>query len=351
MQQSILDMKKEIEEVLALPVDHRRAVYQDWAQSGNAEKCEKCFMLAMRMRKMGNKREAFAASEYLTEKAPSLKSYNIYLASAYDLTMGKELSFDDLENIFLQAIEFYMGKDFEPNITATLLKTCNLLLSVGKSNRETFEKIYQKCPDEFKRGNSFIAAQYLKRLIGDKRRQKAIQEYESLLPEVRTHRSIVQIMKQCELPSCGLPPLSSKEPNIRFANAQRVKRITLITDHNLLEKLSSVLSAFSFDLQIVDIQSEDLVEKLNQRTYKSVMALLVLTEEALKPERLQANWLFTIGYCVHKFSKNNIAVFAQNYNDYKDSNLGPFLALVNAVDYANDVTILTELGRRNVLAG
>lgn len=349
MEQNMLDVRKEVSTVLGLSVEQRKAIYQDWAQSDIEENHEKCFLLATRLRKLGQKQEAYEASGYLTSKKPSLKSYNIYLASAYNLTIDKELSSEELKGIFLQAYEFYMEKDFEQNIAATLLKVSNFLISLDCVERETFDRVYLKCPDEYKYGNSFIAVQYLRRLIADKRDSDAIQAYEKLSAEVRKNRSIVQIMKRCE--SCESATNSNISYISRPVNKQQPKRITLISDGDLLPRLEEILSAFSFDLQLVDISSTDLIERLNQRTYKASIAVLILRNDSYLLEQTQANWLFTIGYCVHKFSKGNVVAFVQNLNDPSKQLLKHFLEVLGAVDYQNDVTILTELGRRNIIIG
>lgn len=346
MENNMADIQEQITDVIALPSDQRQAIYQVWAKSSDKNQQEKCFLLSVRMRKDGMKQEAFSASQYLTQNNPSLKSYNIYLASAYDLTIGKELSIDVLEEIFIDAFDFYIEMDFEPNITATLLKVCNHLIPLGKSDVDKFNRIYQKCPDEYRQNNTFIAAQYLKRLIIDKKERDALQAFENMSINVRTHRSIVQIMKQCD------SRFSTKKPTQnQSANEAQAKRITLISDNELLDNLAELLSAFSFDLQLVNIEYEGLLERLNQRTYKSIMALVVLSKRRMETDKVKANWLFALGYCAHKFSKNNILVFVKDLTEYADPVMEPFFNLISAINYSDDVEILTELGRRNIIAG
>lgn len=52
---------------------------------------EQQFLEAVRLRKEGCTKDAFEVGKVLVQNHPSLKSYNIYLASAYDLLTKKRI--------------------------------------------------------------------------------------------------------------------------------------------------------------------------------------------------------------------------------------------------------------------
>ena len=151
---------KEVFRVLNMSPDERKNQYQQWIENATEEGYLKCFYLAIQLRKKRFNEEAFAVSEALTAKNPSLQSYNMYLISASDLNSKMELDFSELKSIFEKAWEFSKGKEYEPNIVATMLKCCNRLIEHGLSTPTIFDEIYSNWGEAANQNNSFILAQY-----------------------------------------------------------------------------------------------------------------------------------------------------------------------------------------------
>lgn len=163
---------KEVFNVLNLSPDERTKQYQQWLESATEEGYLKCFYFVIQLRKKRFNQEAFNISKALTEKNPSLQSFNMYLISAADLNNKGELGLSELKSIFEQAWAFSREKEYEPNIVATMLKCCNRLIEHGLSTPDLFDEIYSHWDEATAQNNSFILTQYYTRLLADEKKKK-----------------------------------------------------------------------------------------------------------------------------------------------------------------------------------
>lgn len=311
-----------------------------WADSWQEEDHEKCFRLAVQLRKNGRKREAFEAGKYLTMKSPSLKSYNIYLASAYDLFLVDAISIEELNEIFDEAWCFYEYQEFEPNITATLMKCCNRLIDEKRVDRTRFDELYHKYTSKQDRPNSFITVQYFKRLAADGAVERIAKLYDQLPPELKANKSIVRIYKKY-----ADPPAAPRLPG----DGKRPKVITMISDQGSLLELTELLRNFPLIVKTVDIASPSLTDQLNQNTYQASAAILMLNRENADSINAQLSWSFAAGYCVHKFSRANMAILVSESSLMQDSYLRPLLETLSVSECKNGVEFFQILGGRGII--
>lgn len=322
------------------PKENASVEWHTLAKSNNLDDNETCFLLAIQLRKHGRKKEAYEASKALSEYNPSAKSYNIYLASAYDLTSMKDLSNDELNAIFAAALNFYHMVGYEVNLAATLLKCCNYLISEGLSDNNTFEDIYSTIPDEDKNKNSFIISQYYKKLVADGLTEKVLEHYKQLLPTLKENRSIVNIIKPIQ-------KALENEPNyITTSNAEATRKITIISDQENAQKYSAMLENFSLVATTVDIFSDDIIENLNKATHKSTTAIVILTDKIKKHSQFQDIFPFVLGFCAHKFGRNDVKVFQhKSVAELEFSVLNNFETLL----FDEDLNFLTLLGKLKLI--
>lgn len=314
--------------------------WKAWAESSNPEDNETCFLLAIQLRKLGRKEEAYEASEALSIYNPSVKSYNIYLASAYDLTCMKKLSNDQLYEVFNKALDFYQKAGYEINIAATLLKCCNYLISENLADNSIFEDLYNTIPDEDKNRNSFIISQYYKRLIAEQLTDKVLEDYKQLLPELKGNKAILNIIKQIQ-------NTAENEPgNIKTNNMGTDRKITIISDQENAQKYSAILENFSLDVTTVDMFSDSIIENLNKAIHKSTTAFVIVTNKIKENTQFQDVFPFVLGFCAHKFGRNNVKVFQCKSNtELKLSILNNFEILC----FDDDLGFLTLLGKLKLI--
>ena len=338
------DLYKEINQVVEGTSEYIREYYVPLADSANVEENNKCFALAVQLRKAGKKSLSYEVSKYLTEKHASLKSYNIYLASTYDLTITKDIEIDVLKVVFDAAWKFYAKEEFEPNITATLLKCCNYLIELHKASEAEFEEIYNKCPENERLNNSFIVTQYFKRLIAKKQFQQVIDIYMSLPPKLKNNKTLIQLRKSCEN---GNAFLDSR--NVSGNASKRSNKITIISRSEYIESIAKILDNFSIDTNVVNINSIDIIESLNQNTYKSTIAILVIPKESTESDLIK--WTFVLGYCVHKFSKNNMILFVEGENKVETKSFSAILKMFEKFDYTSELNFVKKLGNLGIISG
>lgn len=302
------DLWKQVNDIIDAGIETYRPEYERLARSSDPEDQEKCFLIASRLRKKGYTSQAFLASGLLSHSFPSLKSYNIYLISAYDLTYKGEKEMEGLLQVFQETWNFYQHEPFEPNITATLLKCCNYLIQNAAENgddntaqelRDSFSDIYSKCPEEERNQNSFIIAQHFRRLIANGQKEQVLLEYKQLSLELQNNHTLCKIINQ-------LDSESRKKVRLQTSPARDIKKWTVISEQEALAELKEVLESFSIHVSQVDIQSEKLAEDMNQSTYQAEKAILIIPKGAdgVHMER----WAFALGYCIHKFGKGNTIV-------------------------------------------
>lgn len=306
---------------------------------------EEQFAVAVRMRRAGKIKEAFESSEALSHTTPSLKSYNIYLASAYDLVNKGKLEKDDLKKIFNEALDFYMPYPFEQNIAATLLKCCNFLIDQNMADRQVFDKIYDKGSSEQNENNSYIITQLFKRLITDGEDEKVLDIYERLSIDLQSNPVLRKVLKTSKIINGSLESHSSSKAN------KKKTCVTIISDSDHLRFMKELLGDFSMILKSIDIKSEDLVSEMNRGTYQSSKAILILpTTSVLEDDYLQS-WMFIMGYCIHKFGKNNIILLCESIVPEFDSNCETLSKFVEVNTYENELEIIKILGRCKVISG
>ena len=307
---------------------------------------EQQFLEAVRLRKEGCTKDAFEVGKVLVQNHPSLKSYNIYLASAYDLLTKSELKVAEFKKIFDAAFEFYKQTSYELNLAATLLKCCNYLIDRGIAENALFDDIYNKGTAEENESNSYIMVQYFKRLVTDRKEQQVRVVFERLPYSVKTNHALLNVLK-------GLKTLKIfADPNgdVKIDN-DKLTRITVVSDIDHLKCMQELLCDFSLILRPIDIASDDLVSELNRNTYKAPKAIFVVPNfDSISEEDLSL-WTFAMGYCIHKFGKNNIITLCEN--NVSDSN-PPFRILSRFIEthtYNSEMDIIKILGRRGVLFG
>ena len=322
------------------PRENVPAEWETLARSNNLDDNETCFLLAIQLRKIGRKEEAYQASKALSTYNPNLKSYNIYLASAYDLTTKKELSNEELNAVFTAALNFYFKAGYEVNLAATLLKCCNYLISEGLSDNTVFESIYGTIPEEDRNNNSFIISQYFKRLIAENLANKALEHYRQLSPELKENRAIAKIIKTIQ-----------KEPerdsiNTKSSEMEETRKITIISDEENIKKYSAILENFSLDVTTVNIFSDEIIDNLNKAIHKSTMAFMIVTDNMKGHSQFQDFFSFTLGFCTHKFARSNVKVFLYHSNTELD-----FTVLKNfeVFHFDDDLSFLTLLGRLKLI--
>lgn len=326
--------------IIHSPKENAPTSWHTLAMSSNPDDNEICFLLAIQLRKLGRKEEAYEASKELTDYHPSAKSYNIYLASTYDLTSMKDLSNRELDAVFNKALDFYRRTGYEVNLAATLLKCCNFLISEGLCESSTFEEIYSTIPEEDKDKNSFIISQYYKKLIADGLTEKALEHYKHLSPELQENRSILNIIKPVRI------SLENASDYIAPSNAETTRKITIISDQENALKYSAMLENFSLVATNVDIFSDNIIENLNKATHKSTIAILIVTEEVRKHNQFRDIFPFVLGFCAHKFGRNDVKVFQHKSTaELECSVLDNFEKLF----FDDDLSFLTLLGKLRLI--
>lgn len=342
------DLLKQVNGIIEAGIETYKPEYERLAKSENPDDREKCFLIASRLRKKGYTAQAFLASELLSTLYPSLKSYNIYLISAYDLTYKGEKKVEELSEVFQKAWAFYQKESFEPNITATLLKCCNYLIqNAAKGERkneleellDTFSKIYNKCPDEEKNKNSFIIAQHFRRLIADGQKEQALSEFNQLLPELQNNRTLCNIINYVDLED-------KKKIHFNSTLAKESKKWTLVSVKGELAELKEMLESFSIIVSQVEIQSENLAENLNQSTYRAEKAIIIVpkSSDSSNMER----WAFALGYCIHKFGKSNTIVFIDRDVKIND---GSILNFYKPTAFKDQWDLIKQLGSFGFISG
>lgn len=322
------------------PRENAPTEWETLAKSNNLDDNETCFLLAIQLRKHGRKKEAYEASKELSKYNPSVKSYNIYLASAYDLTTKKEVSNEELNTVFTAALDFYFKAGYEVNLAATLLKCCNYLISESLSDNDTFKSIYSTVPAEDKNKNSFIISQYYKRLVADGLIETVLEHYKQLLPALKENRAIVNIVKPIQ------KALENERDYIVTNNVAATRKITIISDQENAQKYSAMLENFSLVATTVDIFSDNIIENLNKATHKSTIAIVIVTDKIKKYFQFQDIFPFVLGFCAHKFGRNNVKVFQHgSVMELESSILKNFEILL----FDEDICFLTLLGKLKLI--
>lgn len=322
------------------PRENAPTEWEALAKSDNLDDNETCFLLAIQLRKLGRKEEAYKASKALSTYNPNLKSYNIYLASAYDLTIKKELSNEELNAVFTAALDYYFKAAYEVNLAATLLKCCNYLISEGLSDNTIFESIYRTIPEEDRNNNSFIISQYFKRLIAENLENEALEHYQHLLPELKGNKAILNIIKAIQRE----PVEVADSPKASCAEINR--KITIISDEKNARKYSDLLKNFSLTAAAVDLFSDNIIENLNKATHKSTTAILIVTQEVERNLQFQNVFPFALGFCTHKFGRNGVKVFEHENAEIKGLNI---LNNFEVFHFTADVDFLTLLGQLKLI--
>lgn len=317
--------------------------------SGRPEDVNDCFLIAVYLRKNGKKEEAYKISEKLAKDDPSLKSYNIYLASALDLATKKELKIDKLADVFYEVWDFYQKEEYEPNITATLLRCCNYLENIGKVEKEAFGQIYQKCPEQDRVSNSYILVQYFRHLVMNGNGQQAVEQYRQLPQDLRANRMLVNTLRSVLRENDSDDAIISNGLLSNNRSEKGTKTVTLISNYSFIEDMPQILRSFSLEVKPVDIGNKDIISSLNKSTFKATIAIVVLPTDAGES---YADWAFVLGYCVHKFGKDNIFVAVEQSIDLiKDGGISAILRNLNAIEFHDKVEFITQLGNRGIITG
>lgn len=333
------EMQKDVFRVLNMSSDERTKQYQQWLEDATEDSYLKCFYLATHLRKKRWSQDAYDVSRALTQKNPSLKSYNMYLISASDLTDKDELDLSELEVVFEQAWVFSKDKAYDPNITATMLKCCNKLIEHNLSTPAKFYTILSNWDEAGKQNNSFILMQYYIRLLSDGKKDDVIRSYDQLPAEIQANQSLIKIYKECSTHST---------PNI--VETKLEQKATVISSPDILASLAKTLISFSIQTGGIGISSADLsetIEKLNQGTYKASFSIVVIPKDADKDSCI---WSFVLGYCVHKFGKNNVLLFAEDVNHMESLTLSTYLTHFKAQAYTHEVDVIKYLGEKKIIA-
>ena len=106
---------------------------------------------------------------------------------------------------------------------------------------------------------------------------------------------------------------------------------------------------FSIDTNVVNINSIDIIESLNQNTYKSTIAILVIPKESTESDLIK--WTFVLGYCVHKFSKNNMILFVEGENKVETKSFSAILKMFEKFDYTTELNFVKKLGNLGIISG
>ena len=254
---------------------------------------EQQFLEAVRLRKEGCTKDAFGIGRVLTQNSPSLKSHNIYLASAYDLLVKNELEVAEFKEIFDAAFEFYKQATFERNLAATLLKCCNYLIDRGIVEIALFDDIYNKGTAEENESNSYIMVQYFRRLIADGKEQQVQVVFDRLPHSIKTNYSLLNALKGLK----SLRVFADPNGNVKI-DSDKLTRITVVADIDHLKYIQELLCDFSLVLRPIDIASDDLVSELNRNTYKASKAIFVIPNLDSISEEALPLWTFAMGYCI-----------------------------------------------------
>ena len=235
--------------------------------------------------------------------------------------------------------------NFERNISATLLKCSNYLIERGMSESEIFYEIYQKCPEEERKGNSFIMTQYFKRLISDGKEQQARDIFNNLPQRLKSNRALSSLFNVKSSPKND----SHSDSNPKLNN--RSTYVTIISNETSLQMMQDLLCDFSLVLKPIDIACGDLVSELNQKTFRaSKTILLIPSPEPLSDESLDT-WMFIMGYCIHKFGKGNIVMMCEDSLNITNMIFQVLARFVDGHTYKNELDIIKILGRRGVIFG
>lgn len=327
---------KEIFNVIKMTPADRAVQYQSWLETATEESYLKCFYLAIQLRKRRLSQEAFDVSKSLTEKNPSLQSFNMYLITAYDLNVMEKLDSSELKAILDHAWDFSKSKDYEPNIVATMLKCCNKLIELDLLTSSKFDEIYSNWCETSSHDNSFILAQYYIHLLSEGKSKEVIQSFEQLSAELQTNQTLIKLYKDSSTPSPS-----------NVAEAKPGQKATVISSPSIITSLATTLISFSIQTGGIGIPCPDIIEKLNQGTYKASIAIIVIPKDFAENSCM---WAFILGYCVHKFGKNNILLFAENINSLESSPLSAYLTQFNAQNFEHDMDVVKYLGERKILS-
>lgn len=330
---------KEITRVANLGQTERTIQYKAWLESGSEIDYWKCFQLAVHLRKKRLSKDAYDVSKALTEKSPSLKSFNMYLITAYDLCISQEISQNDLKDIFDATWNFSKDKEFEPNIVATLLKCCNKLIEAALLPAAQFDQIYSNWSETSEQSNSFILAQYYMFKISQGEQDQVVQSYERLSQELKSNITLTKIYKQCTQ--------SPTSNSLDLLDQKILKKATIISAEEIVDTLVETLSYFNIHAVGISVSASDIANKLNKETFKSSFAVIVI------PVDFSNNicaWSFILGYCVHKFGKNGCLIFAQNVDALKETPLFSCLTEFNVQKYLSDMDVIKLLGEKSILS-
>lgn len=337
------NLYEKIESLIGLDSSAYKEECYKLADSQREDDQELCFLVAAKLRKIGSVVDSYDISKYLSQKNPSLKSYNIYLISTYDLTRKGVKETQELYDILMTSWKFYKEFPYEPNITATILKCCNYLIQNKYSDVKTvFDEVYEKCPEEERKSNSFIIAQYFKRLIAEDKEQYVIELFNQLKPQLQTNKTLSDIVKRCN--PQWKPLLSSRQSEL---SSKISKKLTLISNRECLAIMENLLRSFSLGLSSIDLDAEKLIDELNQNTYGTNKALIIIPEPSAENEILTDKWAFIYGYCVHKFGKNNTILMVNKHQPLQDSVLSQSEPIV----FDDEMDIIRNLGELRIISG
>lgn len=318
--------------------------YRKLAESSQTDDQEKCFLIASRLRKRGHTSDAYLASKLLSKVHPSLKSFNIYLISAYDLTYKGNKETYELYDVLQEAWNFYISLPYEPNITATLLKCCNYLIQDNYTDLvETFNQIYEKCPPDERSKNSFIVAQHFKRLVADGKEQQVLTEFRKLSPQLQSTRTLLDIVNRL------VPKHDILSKHFSYSQkAPRSRKITIISTDAELLQLKDILDSFTVETAEVEINSPSLIEDLNQSTYKSGKAVITVPAHMSDDNYLLSEaWAFVLGYCIHKFGKGNTILLVHENNRVQE---GSILKEYTSSVYKDQIDLIKFLASFGVIS-
>lgn len=314
----------------------RTEQYQTWLDSETAEGYLKCFHLAVQLRKRRLSQDAYEVSKALSTKNPSLQSFNMYLITAYDLNSLDQLTSEELKDIFDVAWDFSKGKEFEPNIIATMLKCCNRLVDLKVLASSQFDDIYSNWAETSTTENSFILAQYYLHLLSEGKNEEVALSFEQLSPELKTNQTLIKLYRES---TASVIP-DTIEP-------KAAQKATVISSPTIITQLATTLMYFSIQTGGIGVPSPNIIEKLNQGTYRSSLAIIIIPKDASDDVCM---WSFVLGYCVHKFGKNNILLFAEDIDNLCKSPLSAYLTQFNAQGFQHEMDVVKYLGEKKILS-
>lgn len=330
----------EVLNIVGMSGPNRDFMFNGWLESSEPVNKKKCFQMIVQLRKKRLVDQAFEFSRRLLERERTLPNYNMFLITRYDLSESREGEWNELLDVFNKVWEECKGSEFEPNIVATLLKCCNKLISLNYLESQKFLEIYHNWEENERNDNSFILAQYYIHLTNIGAYSDIITSYNSLSEKMKYNNTIMKLFQNSTTQVQSVPASSTT------AKYMPAKTVTLISADGAGEELEEMLPCFGLQPKRVSISSRNIISDLNQKTFKATLAIVIL------PDKFNddiAKWMFAIGYCVHKFGKDNILIFHQE-TEIDDISIEWLTDDIEIKNIKHDMDVIKQLGENKVIS-